>query len=92
MVDNVNPTSQFHPYQPSGGALETETPSTGLRGMLEKAGINSGALRNMDVKGTIDQARNYARLNPGKVLGGLALAVIGAGLLSSRGRGLARGR
>jgi hypothetical protein len=92
MVDKVNPTSQFHPYQPNGGAFETETPTTGLRGMLEKAGIKSDSLRNMDVKRTVDQARNYARMNPGKVLGGLAAAIIGAGLLSSRGRGLARGR
>jgi MYXO-CTERM domain-containing protein len=40
----------------------------------------------MDVSGSVTKARDYARNNPSKVLGGLAMAVIGAGLLSRRRR------
>jgi hypothetical protein len=36
------------------------------------------------VRGQVDKARTYARKNPALVLGGLAAAVIGAGLMRKR--------
>lgn len=88
MVDNVNPTSQFHPYQP-----ETSVPNadkmagTGLGGILGKLGIDSrkldslgSSMKNMD----LNKARTVAQNNGGLVLGGLAALAIGAGLLRKR--------
>jgi hypothetical protein len=89
MVDNVNPTSQFHPYQP-----QTATPQTGsgagswsgsLGGILNKLGIDQskiGAMgQNVDVRGSLGKARAAAQANPNLVLGGLAALAIGAGLM-----------
>lgn len=87
MVDQQNPTSQFHPYQPPDTIPVSEKPShTGLSGMLSKLGIDASKFQNVDVRGSVDKARGYARTHPGKVLGGLALAVIGAGLLAKKRR------
>ena len=91
MVDNLNPTNQFHPYQPP----EITSPSTqtqgGLSGMLNKLGLNTGSLgslgdtlRNVGSNATVTKARDYARGNGAMVLGGLAAAVIGAGMLRKR--------
>ncbi len=88
MVDNVNPTSQFHPYQPQDAVPMAERPkSGGLTGVLNGLGIDStklgtlgSSLKNMD----LSKARNVARNNGGLVLGGLAALVIGAGLLRGR--------
>jgi hypothetical protein len=93
MVDNVNPTSQFHPYQPQDATPNSERVApTGLGGMLSKLGIDQskidaigGNLRNADVRGQINKVRTKAAANPGMVLGGLAALVIGAGLLRKRG-------
>jgi hypothetical protein len=41
-------------------------------------------LRNVDVRQSVDRFRGYAQSNPGKVLGGLAALVIGAGLMRRR--------
>ncbi len=90
MVDNFNPTNQFHPYQPPDA-----TPSTGrgngLGDILRKVGLNSDSLgsigdsmKNIDVRQSVDKAREYVRKNPALVLGGLAAAVIGAGLMRRR--------
>ena len=96
MVDNTNPTSQFHPYQP-----QTATPQTGdtnlgsstgsLGSILNRFGIDQskigalgGSLKNVN----LSNARNAARNNGGLVLGGLAALAIGAGLM--RRRGMAR--
>jgi len=85
MVDQQNPTNQFHPYLPPDITPVSESSSrTGLSGMLSKIGLDTSKLQNVDVRGSVDKARGYARQHPGKVLGGLALAVIGAGLLSRR--------
>ena len=92
MVDNVNPTSQFHPYQPQDATPQADrTPQSGLGGILSKLGIDQskiGALgnnmKNMDVRGQIDRARGMAQKNPSLVLGGLAALAIGAGLLRKR--------
>lgn len=79
MVDNVNPTSQFHPYQPPDAVPQSERqPVGGLRGIL------GNSMKNVDLNGSLNKARTYARNNSGMVLGGLAALVIGAGLLRSR--------
>ena len=98
MVDKVNPTTQFHPYQPQDATPQAERSSQGLGGlggMLGKLGIDQskidalgGNLRNVDVRGQLERARGMARKNPSLVLGGLAALAIGAGLL--RRRSLAR--
>lgn len=91
MVDNLNPTSQFHPYQPQDAVPQTGGPAGGLGGILSKLGIDPskiGALgstvSNMDVRGGLEKARGMARSNPSLILGGLAALAIGAGLLRKR--------
>jgi hypothetical protein len=69
MVDNTNPTSQFHPYQ---------RPEEERKAPL--AGNGFGDTLNS----TLDKARSMARSNPGALLGGLAAVAIGAGLLRKR--------
>lgn len=90
MVDNVNPTSQFHPYTPETSVPQTgsNVTSSGLSGILSKVGIDQskigalgGSLKNMD----LSSVRGMARNNGGLVLGGLAALAIGAGLLRKRG-------
>ncbi|MCU1228461.1 MAG: hypothetical protein JWO97_1345 [Acidobacteria bacterium] len=78
MVDNMNPNSQFHPYQPETSTPAIEKTPAGLSSILQRFG------QNVDVKGSVEKARGYARANPGMVLGGLAAAVIGAGLMRGR--------
>lgn len=92
MVDPVNPSSQFHPYQPETSIPSAEQPPrSGMGSILNKVGLSSdrmGALgskvRNIDVRGGLGSARNYARNNSGMVLGGLAALAIGAGLWRRR--------
>jgi hypothetical protein len=88
MVDNVNPTSQFHPYQPQDAVPQTGKSLTGLGGILNKLGINQskiGAMAsNVNVRGGLDSVRGVARNNGGLVLGGLAALAIGAGLMRRR--------
>lgn len=92
MVDNVNPTSQFHPYQPSDVTPQTGSSlSGGLGGILGKLGIDQskigalgGALRNTNLSGGLSNIRAKAQANPGMVLGGLAALAIGAGLMRKR--------
>jgi hypothetical protein len=91
MVDITNPTNQFHPYQPVDATPNAEKPAGGLTAMLKNLGIDTSNLgsvgdtvKNMDMRGSLDKARSYARSNPALVLGGLAAAVIGAGLLRRR--------
>lgn len=87
MVDNVNPTSQFHPYQP----MESTPQTGGLGGILGKLGLDpskigalSNKVSNVDVRGGLNKARGVARSNPSLVLGGLAVLAIGAGLMRKR--------
>lgn len=93
MVDKLNPTSQFHPYQPQEAIPQTGS-NTGLGGLLSRFGLDQskidalgGKLRNTNVSGGLNQARTMARNNPGMVLGGLAALVIGAGLMRKRSMG-----
>jgi hypothetical protein len=93
MVDNVNPVSQFHPYQPQNATPHSDETSnraagSGLSGMLKRAGIDrskidalGARMGNFDVRGQMSKARGLARNNPGLVLGGLAALAIGAGLM-----------
>jgi hypothetical protein len=93
MVDNVNPTSQFHPYQPQTATPASDLPTqSGLGGILSRLGIDQskisamgGNLKNVDVRGGLNNVRGMAQKNPGLVLGGLAALAIGAGLLRKRG-------
>lgn len=98
MIDETNPTTQFHEYQAPDSTPNSEKRMGALGSMLSKIGIDGSrlesmmgglntsrvtdAVRNMDVSGSVTKARDYARSNPSKVLGGLAIAVIGAGLLA----------
>ncbi|MEO8035067.1 MAG: hypothetical protein ABI837_11600 [Acidobacteriota bacterium] len=90
MVDNTNPTNQFHPYQPTDFVPVKDLPERGLRGMLGRLGIDGGklgdTLKNVSTNDLIAKARGYAGGNGAKVLGGLAVAAIGLGLLSKRSR------
>jgi len=91
MVDNVNPTSQFHPYQPETSTPQSGLSRTGLGGILSKVGLDPNTIdaitskaKNVDVKGNLNKARGVARNNGGLVLGGLAALAIGAGLMRKR--------
>ena len=75
MVDNTNPTNQFHPYQPSTAVPHSEVRPSGLESMLNRVGLNSKSVEN---------ARGWAQKNPSKVLGGLAALAIGLGMMRGR--------
>jgi hypothetical protein len=90
MVDNTNPTNQFHPYQPPDAVPHTGSPA-GLSGMLRRVGIHSDqlsslgdSLKNLNVNDSVNKARDYARRNPALLLGGLAAVVIGMGMMRGR--------
>ena len=97
MVDMTNPTSQFHPYQPQNATPQTGdtghmNSGSGFGGILSKLGIDQskigalgGNLKNVDVRGGLNNVRGMAQKNPALVLGGLAALAIGAGLMRKRG-------
>lgn len=82
MVDKINPTNQFHPYQPSDATPHTESPRGSLGGLKD-------LVKNVDVRSSLDKVRGLARNNSSMVLGGLAALAIGAGLM--RRRSMSRG-
>ena len=91
MVDKVNPTTQFHPYQPEESIPQTGRTSGGLGSILSKLGLDQSkidamgnSMSNVDVRGGLNKARSMAQSNPGLVLGGLAALAIGAGLMRKR--------
>jgi hypothetical protein len=95
MVDNMNPTNQFHPYQRETSVPVAERPQGGLSGILNKVGIDPTSVRsigdqmrnlkvNESFSESIGKARAYARANPAKVLGGLAAVAIGLGMMRGR--------
>jgi hypothetical protein len=91
MVDNMNPTNQFHPYQRETSVPVAERPATGLNAMLNKVGIDPTSvrsigdqMRNLNVNDTLGKARSWAKANPAKVLGGLAAVAIGLGMMRGR--------
>ena len=92
MVDNINPNTQFHPYQPQDAVPQTgATKTSGLGSILKGMGIDQSridslgnSISGLDVRGQIDRARGVAQKNPSLVLGGLAALAIGAGLMRGR--------
>jgi hypothetical protein len=91
MIDNMNPTSQFHPYQRETSVPVAERPLSGLDSVLDKVGIDPTSLRsvrdqmrNLKVNDSFGKVRAYAKANPGKMLGGLAALAIGIGMLRVR--------
>jgi hypothetical protein len=86
MVDNINPTSQFHPYVPQTATPQTGQPlntTTGLGGILSKLGIDQSKIGALG-GGSLNKVRGLAQNNGGLVLGGLAALAIGAGLMRKR--------
>lgn len=77
MVDNTNPNSQFHPYQPMTETPASDKLSGGLGGILD-------SMKHVDVRQSVDKVRGMAQKNPSMVLGGLAALAIGMGLLRRR--------
>jgi hypothetical protein len=91
MIDNMNPTSQFHPYQRETSVPVAERPLSGLDSVLDKVGIDPTSVRsvrdqmkNLKVNQSFGKVRAYAKANPGKVLGGLAAVVISLGVMRAR--------
>jgi hypothetical protein len=91
MVDNMNPTNQFHPYQRETSVPVSERPATGLNGILNKVGIDptsvssiTDQMKGLNVNQSVGKIRAYAKANPAKVVAGLAAAAIGLGLLRGR--------
>ena len=91
MVDNMNPTNQFHPYLRETSVPVAERPETGLNAMLSKAGIDPTSVRsigdqmkNLNMNQTVGKARAWAQANPAKVLGGLAAVAIALGMMRRR--------
>ena len=88
MVDDVNPTTQFHPYRAPDAVPQSEArKSDALTRSLKRLGIDQNqldAVRSRLNGPNITAARTWARNHGGLALGGLAVAVIGAGLLARR--------
>jgi hypothetical protein len=91
MVDNMNPTNQFHPYQRETSVPVAERPEGGLNGTLKKLGIDptsvssiTDQMKGMNVNQSVGKVRAYAKANPAKVLAGIAAAAIGLGLMRGR--------
>ena len=91
MIDNMNPTSQFHPYQRETSVPVAERPLSGLDKVLDEVGIDPTSLRsvrdqmkNLKLNQSFGKVRAYAKANPGKVLGGLAAVAISLGVMRAR--------
>jgi hypothetical protein len=84
MVDNTNPTSQFHPYVP-----QDATPQTGSTTPSGMSGSLGEILNKFNAGQSLKNVRSVAQNNGSLVLGGLAALAIGAGLM--RKRSMSRG-
>ncbi|HUP44264.1 MAG TPA: hypothetical protein VM779_02020 [Thermoanaerobaculia bacterium] len=87
MVDNFNPTNQFHPYVPTDAVPQSEVRRSGLDNVLRKVGIDTSRLesiRNTNLRHPLEKVRGYARRNPAAVLGGIAAIAIGLGMMRRR--------
>jgi hypothetical protein len=91
MIDDSNPTRQFHPYQAPTDTPMAERPPHGLNAILDRVGLRADDFRsmreqmkNLDINRSIAKARKFAQSNPGIVLGAFAAIVIGAGLMRRR--------
>jgi hypothetical protein len=81
MVDDINPTTQFHPYRAPDATPQTGEPLNSGRGGLS---AKLGGLGNLDLSGGLTRVRGFAGGNGGLVLGGLAVLAIGFGLWRRR--------
>jgi hypothetical protein len=79
MKDNVSPTTQFHPYQPPDAQPVADRQRGAIGSAMERAGVSPARIES-----AIERGRTWARRHPGRLLGAMALAVIGAGLLRGR--------
>jgi hypothetical protein len=79
MTDTASPTTQFHPYQPPEATPVSERPTSAVGRGLTRVGADPAKMRSAAERG-----RAYAKRHPGRILGAMALAVIGAGLLRGR--------
>jgi hypothetical protein len=79
MTDRVSPTTQFHPYQAPDATPVADREDGAIGSMMKRAGLNPAR-----VQSAIERGRTWARRHPGRLLGGLAIAVIGAGLMRGR--------
>lgn len=91
MLDNVNPTSNFHPYQPADAVPRTDQPETGLPAIAERVGIDPAKFRNFsermrsrNAQDWLQSLRSFAMSRPGIFLGSIAVAAIAAGLIRKR--------
>jgi hypothetical protein len=85
MVDNLNPTNQFHPYTKPDVTPHSEvTNRGGLSDILRRVGM--GSTSNVNMRQSVDKFRGYAQKNPSAVLGGLAALAIGLGMMRGRRR------
>ena len=91
MIDQTNPTNQFHPYQAPTDTPVSQRQPSGVSGVLKRFGVRPDDVRSMreqmaelDVNSWLSRARQFAQANPGKVLGTLAALVIGVGLIRRR--------
>ena len=85
MVDNLNPTNQFHPYTKPDATPHSEVTSRGgLSDILRRVGM--GNTSNVNMRQSVDKFRGYAQKNPSAVLGGLAALAIGMGMMRQRRR------
>ncbi|HVR42691.1 MAG TPA: hypothetical protein VMS56_04535 [Thermoanaerobaculia bacterium] len=81
MTDPLSPTTQFHPYDPPKATPVAERVPGRVEQALRRTGLDTDRMRN-----GFERGRLWARRHPGRLLGGLALAVIGGGLLRGRMR------
>lgn len=79
MTDTASATTQFHPYQPPTATPVAERPKSAIGRGLTHVGVDPAKMRSAAERG-----RAYAKRHPGRILGGMALAVIGASLLRGR--------
>jgi hypothetical protein len=84
MTDKISPTTQFHPYQAPDAQPVAERQRGAVGSAMERAGVDPARIES-----AVERARTWGRRHPGRLLGGMALAVIAAGLMRGRLRGKA---
>jgi hypothetical protein len=91
MMDNINPNSNFHPYQPIDAVPHAEKPERGVVGLVEKAGMDPDKFRNltervrsMNGRDWLERVRSFTMSRLGLAFGSIAVAAIGAVLMRRR--------
>ena len=80
MVDTTPPNTQFHEYQPPTAVPAVEREEDAWSRAARKLGLGGTA----SIRQNVAKVQQTLRNNPGKALGGMALAVIAAGLLARK--------